>query len=141
LTDVRPGSILGEVLTKASRRRQRKRDIARMTLGAIRFVNGTAALVAPSFVAGRLGVARPASDPSFYPWRLFGVRTAIIGADLWLAPRAERDRAMRFALLIHGSDTIAALIAAAREELPRRQALTTAALSATNTALAVIAQP
>jgi hypothetical protein len=115
--------------------------MARKTLGAIRFVNGTAGLLAPAFVARRLGVEPPASNPSLYPWRMFGVRTAIIGADLWLAPPAARDRAMRFALLIHASDTVAALLAATREELPRRQALTTAALSATNTALAVIAQP
>jgi hypothetical protein len=122
-------------------KRQRVRDAARITLGAIRFVNGAAALVAPAFVAGRLGVTPPQSDPALYPLRLFGVRTVIIGTQLWTAPPDERTRALRAALLIHASDTAAALIAAWREELPRRPALITAAISATNTALAVIAQP
>jgi hypothetical protein len=122
-------------------KRQRVRDIARITLGAIRFVNGAVALVAPAFVAGRLGVARPQSDPALYPLRLFGVRTVVIGAQLWTAPEDERTRALRAALLIHGSDTAAALLAAWRDELPRRQALITAGVSATNTALAALAHP
>jgi hypothetical protein len=124
-----------------SDKRQRVRDVARITLGAIRFVNGAAALVSPTFVARRLGVTPPESGPALYPLRLFGVRTVVIGAQLWAAPQDERTRAVRAALLIHGSDTAAALLAAWREELPRREALITAAISATNTALAALAQP
>jgi hypothetical protein len=128
------------VLSGPSRAVRRRRDAARVTLGLIRFVNGVAALGAPAFVAKRLGVEPPASNPALYPWRLFGVRTAIIGAQLWTAPPDERRRALRVAVVIHASDTVAALTAAVREELPRREALTTAAISATNTALAVLAQ-
>lgn len=128
------------MLSGSSRRHQRRRDIARLTLGAIRFVNGSAGLIAPAAVAKRLGVEPPASNPALYPWRLFGVRTAILGAQLWFAPEDELRRALKQAIWIHASDTAAALMAAARDELPRNKALTTAALSATNTALSVLAQ-
>jgi hypothetical protein len=124
----------------SSRRPQRRRDGARVLLGAIRFVNGTLGLFAPGFLAKRLGVEPPASEPTYYPFRLFGVRTAILGAQLWTAPPDELRRALRLAIVIHASDTAAALTAAARGELPRDKALTTAALSAFNTTLAVLAQ-
>jgi hypothetical protein len=128
------------MLGGSSKGSQRRRDAARLTLGLIRFVNGGAALLAPAAVAQRLGVDPPASDPTLYPWRLFGVRTAIIGAHLWTADGDERRRALLAAVVIHASDTVAALTAAARGELPPRRALATAALSATNTGLAVLAQ-
>lgn len=117
-----------------------RRDKARALLGLIRFVNGSLGLFVPAFLAKRLGVDPPASNPTYYPFRLFGVRTAIIGAQLWTAPEDELRRALKLAVVIHASDTAAALTAAVREELPRDKALTAAGLSAFNTALAALAQ-
>jgi hypothetical protein len=130
------------VANKLSRRSRAKRgrDIARVTLGAIRTVNGAAALVAPRFVAKRTGVEGEAADPTLYPWRLFGVRTVVIGVHLIVAQGAQRRWALKVAIPIHASDTIAALMAALRDELPRKQAYTAVAISATNTVLAVLAQ-
>jgi hypothetical protein len=128
------------MFSSSTRRVQRRRDRARVLLGLIRFVNGTLGLLAPAFLAKRLGVESPESKPTYYPFRLFGVRTAILGAQLWTAPSDERRRALKLAVVIHASDTAAALTAAVREELPRSKALTTAALSAFNTTLAVLAQ-
>lgn len=119
---------------------RRRRDKARALLGLIRVVNGALGLLAPAFLAKRLGVPAPASPPTYYPFRLFGVRTAIIGAQLWTAPPDELRRALKLAVVIHASDTAAAVTAAVREELPRDKALATAGLSAFNTALAVLAQ-
>ncbi len=121
-------------------KRNRRRDGARKLLGLVRFVNGVAGLLAPAALAKNLGVEPPASKPMYYPFRLFGVRTAIIGAQLWVSPEDERDRAVKLALLIHASDTAAAVTAAVREELPREKAWRVAALSAFNTLLAVLAQ-
>lgn len=117
-----------------------RRDAARSLLGLIRFVNGAAALAAPAFVAKELGVERPASDPMLYPLRLFGVRTVVLGAALLSRSEEERRVALRAAPLIHASDTVAALIAAGRGELPRGRALRSVAISAVNTTLAVLAQ-
>lgn len=127
------------MFSSSSGRFGRRSDKARVLLGGIRFVNGTLGLLAPAFLTKRLGVEAPASEPAYYPFRLFGVRTAIIGAQLWLAPPEQRRRDLQLAVVIHASDTAAALTAAVREELPRDKALMTTALSAFNTTLAVIA--
>jgi hypothetical protein len=101
-------------------------------------VNGVLALVAPSWLARRLGVDPKAQPAMAYPFRMFGIRTILIGADLFLRPDLRR-RSLRQAVLIHGSDTAAALITTLKGELPLRQALMAVAISMTNLALAVVA--
>jgi hypothetical protein len=59
-----------------------RRDAARTALAAIRIVNGTAALLAPELLLGRLGVDTTRDPSGAYPFRLFGVRTIVIGLDL-----------------------------------------------------------
>jgi len=113
-------------------------DCAWMALGVIRFVNGILALLAPGFLARRLGV-RPESQPAMlYVFRMFGIRTVLIALDLWLRP-TERRRALRQGILIHASDTTAALMAGLFGQLPARSAATATLISATNTALAIVA--
>ena len=111
---------------------------ARNTLVAIRLVNGTAGLLAPGLLLRRLGVD-PGDRSGHYPFRMFGVRNLGLTADLALLPVEQRDRAVRLAVAIHATDTLVALVSGLRHDLPRRAALLTAALSATNTALAVAA--
>ncbi len=113
-------------------------DVARKILATIRTINGAAGLLAPEALLGRLGV--DAKDRSgTYPFRMFGIRTILIGLDLVLLTGAELRRAEKLAVLIHASDTISAGITTVRGDLPRKQGLVATAISAVNTGLAVIA--
>jgi hypothetical protein len=70
---------------------------------------------------------------------MFGIRTMIIGADLWLLRGEELRRATKVAVLIHATDTVSAAATAVRGDLPRKQALVATGISAVNTALAIAA--
>lgn len=115
-------------------------QLARLTLGAIRLANGTGALLAPEAVGRRLGVDPAANPAAPYVTRLFGIRTVLLGYDLLRGDEATRRRALRVAPLIHATDTAAAVLAGVSGALPRRAALTAAAISSTNTVLALVAQ-
>ena len=107
-------------------------------LGAIRLINGSLALLAPRWLAVRLGV-KPNEQPAvLYVLRMFGIRTVLIGADLWLNPGA-RSRSLRQGILIHASDTTAASMATVFGQLSFRSGVTATAISAINTALAIFA--
>ena len=110
--------------------------VARRLLGVIRIANGSVALLAPARLAERLG-ADPAESPALlYALRMFGMRTVLIGRDVF---RGE-PRAIRAAPLIHASDTIAAALAAASGKVPRRTGIIITAISAVNTVLALAAR-
>ena len=113
---------------------------ARYALGAVRVVNGVLGLVAPTFIARRLGDDQPERNAAaIYGIRLFGVRTIVIGLDLFRPPGEARDRAVRVAPLIHGSDTATVLTLQRRKLLPPQMARPLAAISGINTVLAVLA--
>lgn len=116
------------------------RTLARLTLAAIRLFNGTAALLAPAWLGRRLGVDPAANPAATYVLRMFGVRTVVLGAQLLGPPGPARARALRTGVLIHASDTAAALLAGAAGHLPRRAARLAALISCTNTILAIFAQ-
>jgi hypothetical protein len=107
-------------------------------LAAIRLINGALALLAPRWLARRLRVRAESQPAMVYPFRMFGIRTVLIGADLILRPEA-RLRSLRQGVLIHASDATAALIAGLFGELPLRSALISVSISSVNTALAVFA--
>ncbi len=115
------------------------RSTARKTLGAIRFVNGAAGLFAPELLLNRLGVDATKPQAANYPFRMFGIRTMIIGADLWLLRGEDLRRATKFAVLIHATDTLSAAATAVRGDLPRKQAVVATGISAVNTVLALAA--
>ena len=117
----------------------RAADKARVALAAVRMFNGVGALVAPQAFARRMGAERGAEGPSVHPWRMFGIRTALIAADLLSRDPAVRRHALHVALLIHVSDTISAARAGLAGEMPRRTAILTTSISAGNVALAGIA--
>ena len=111
---------------------------ARQVLAAVRIVNGTLGLFAPRFLIRRLAVDPERDRSGVYPFRMFGVRTIVLGAELLLVDGEELRRATRLAVLIHGTDTLSAITAGIRGDLPRRAALTATLVSAGNTMLAVI---
>ena len=114
-------------------------DRARKTLAAIRLVNGALALLAPRFLIRRLGTDPDRDRSAVYPFRMFGVRTLIIGADLLLLTGEEQRRATKLAVLIHATDTASAATCLVKGYLPRRAGIVATAISGLNTVLAVIA--
>jgi hypothetical protein len=113
---------------------------ARCALGAIRVVNGTLGLLAPGVIIRRFGGAKPESNAAaIYGLRLFGIRTVLIGADLFLLRDAELDRALRSAVVIHASDTATVLSLWRRRQLAPDRARPLLLISGVNTALAVTA--
>jgi hypothetical protein len=113
---------------------------ARYVLGGIRLINGTLGLFAPSVIIRRFGDAKPESNPAaIYGLRLFGIRTVLIGADLFLLRGAQLDRALHSAVLIHASDTATVVSLWRRRQLPAATARPLALISATNTLLALTA--
>ncbi len=108
------------------------------TLATIRVVNGGVALLAPDVLARRLGVDTATSPGLGYGLRLFGVRTVLLGIRLWRAPRRADDADVAETVFVHAADTAAAVVVLARGELPRKGAVIAVAISAFNTALAVL---
>ena len=119
--------------------RGRLPNAARLVLAGIRLVNGTASLVAPATFARRLGVDQEAEPAALYALRLFGVRTVLLGTELLSRNPEVRARALRLAVGIHLSDTIAAGIAAASRQLPAKGAKAAVVTSSVNTVLALVA--
>jgi hypothetical protein len=112
---------------------------ARQLLAGVRLVNGGLALFAPQFLLRRLGTD-PDRDPSgIYPFRMFGIRTVLIGADLLLLTGEQSRRASRLAVVIHASDTASAATCLVKGYLPRRVGVVATLISSVNTVLAVIA--
>ncbi len=112
-------------------------DTARVSLAAIRFVNGAMGLAAPAVAARRIGT--PEHAP-LYPWRMFGVRTVIIAAELLSRDPLVRERAVRLALPIHASDTVSAALGGVLGETSKRTSLMLTTISGTNTVLALLAR-
>ena len=75
-----------------------------------------------------------------YAFRLFGVRTILIGRDLLVLRGEALDRALVAAPLIHASDTVAATLVTVTGQVDRRRGTTLIGISALNTVLALLAQ-
>lgn len=114
-------------------------DAARFTLAGIRIANGATALVAPQKLAERLGVDEAEAGPMGYPFRMFGIRTILIGLELVSRDPTVRGPAVRQAVLIHATDTVSALVTGVTGGLPRKGAVAATAISAINTGLALVA--
>jgi hypothetical protein len=116
-------------------------DYARVGLAGIRLFNGAAALLAPKVLMRQgLGLDPEAQPAVCYPLRMFGVRTVLLGLDLLSKDTDVRERAVRQAVFIHASDTIAAVIAARTKQLPQPAGTKAVLISALNTCLAVAAR-
>ena len=113
---------------------------ARVLLALIRIVNGALGLLAPAVPSRQLAEDPEARPPAYYPFRLFGMRTILIGAELLSRDPDVRDRAVRIALPIHATDTASAALGGLLGEVPARNAWRLVALSGTNTVLAALAR-
>jgi len=133
---------VGAAVSHAGRRASRVGDGARVLLALIRIANGTLGLLAPSVISGPLTESeeREAREPAHYPFRLFGIRTVIIGAELLSRDPYVRERAVRVALPIHATDTASAALGGLLGEMPAKSAVRLTALSGTNTLLALLAR-
>jgi uncharacterized protein YjeT (DUF2065 family) len=114
-------------------------ETARITLSVVRLINGILALFAPNQLGRRLGVATTTSPGLGYAFRLFGVRTILLGVVLLFSRGERRRRAVEQAVLVHGADTAAAITVLRLGELPRNGARLTVGISAANTVLALAA--
>lgn len=112
---------------------------ARKTLAIIRIVNGTAGLLAPEMLLRRLGVDTKKDRSATYPFRMFGIRTIILGLELLVLTGDDLRRAEKLAVLIHATDTVSAAETTVRGDLPAKQGLLATAISSFNTALAIVA--
>lgn len=115
-------------------------DYARIALGCIRLLNGGVALIAPQLLATRLGIDPRTTPAALYVFRMFGIRTVLIAADLLIASGQRRTDAVSQAPIIHASDTIAAAIAMFSGRLPGNSGLMITLISAVNTGLALYAR-
>ena len=113
-------------------------DLARVLLALIRLANGGAALLVPGFLARQIGVDPDANPGVVYVFRMFGIRTVLIGLELFVKTGEERSEAVRRAVLIHASDTLAAYLATLSSNFPQRGRLIIW-ISALNTGLAILA--
>lgn len=108
-------------------------------LAVVRIVNGTLGLLAPQVLLGRLSTDEQAARAGMYPFRMFGIRTILLGIELLTADDVSRRRLARLAVLIHASDTVSAVVSGIRGDLPPRAAVTTTLISSGNTTLAILA--
>jgi len=114
-------------------------NCARLALAAIRLFNGSAALLAPHLLAERLGVKPSDNQAIIYVFRMFGIRTILIGLELLVTDGDALAQSVQRGILIHASDTTAAALAGLTGQLPPRAGVTTTLISATNTMLAIAA--
>jgi hypothetical protein len=116
----------------------RVREYARILLACIRILNGGLALLAPGFLARRIGIDPDANPGALYVFRMFGIRTVLIGAELLIQTGDRRAEALRRAILIHASDTVAAVLATLSGSFPK-EGRAIVWISAVNTLLAIVA--
>jgi len=114
--------------------------IARIVLGIIRIANGALGLFAPRVLLARIDPQSPPSPGGVYAFRLFGVRTLLIGRDLLRPPGDALNRSIAEAPLIHASDTVTATLLTVGRHVPPRSGLMLVGISAFNTVLAVVAR-
>jgi len=112
-------------------------SLARTGLGLIRILNGALGLFAPRVLIGRIDDRQPPSPAAVYAFRLFGVRTILIGRDLLVLRGEALDRALEAAPLIHASDTVTAALITVTGQVDRRRGGMLIGISALNTVLAL----
>ena len=117
------------------------RDKARIWLALIRIFNGAGGLLFPKKLARRVSPGPEPNPAAIYAFRLFGVRTVRIGADLLSGDAEVREHAARQALGIHASDTMTAGMLLLRGLVTKRAGIMLTAISALNTFLAFKARP
>jgi hypothetical protein len=114
---------------------------ARLFLAGIRIFNGAAGLIAPRLLARRISPEPEPNPAAIYAFRLFGIRTVKIGADLLSGDAGVREHAARQAPGIHLSDTMTAAMLLLGGQVTKRAGIMLTAISAFNVFLALKARP
>jgi hypothetical protein len=108
-------------------------------LGVVRLVNGGLGLLLPRVLIRRID-SSDSSPAAVYAFRLFGIRNILIGRDV-LARRGEAlNRSLDEAVLVHGTDSLTAMVLTATGAVPRRPGLLLVAISGINTTLALLSR-
>ncbi|WP_051822868.1 hypothetical protein [Streptomyces sp. NRRL S-1448] len=105
-------------------------------LAGIRLFNGITGLLTPSVLILRLDPDHEPSPAAVYAFRLFGIRTVLLGLAVLTHDGDRLREDLREGVLIHGSDTLTAAMLGIRGQVPARTAVLTTLISATNTVLA-----
>ncbi|MFD8542403.1 hypothetical protein [Streptomyces sp. NPDC059649] len=121
-------------------KRPANRPASVYALAGIRLFNGVTGLLAPSLLIRRLDPDHEPSPAAVYAFRLFGIRTILLGIALLTHDGARLRQDLREGVLIHGSDTATAAMLGIRGQVPPRTAALTTLISATNTVLAATGQ-
>ncbi|GAA1361251.1 patatin-like phospholipase family protein [Streptomyces beijiangensis] len=74
----------------------------------IRLVNGTTGLLALKVFIGRIDPESPPNPAAVYAFRMFGMRTVLLGLGLLTSHGDRLEQELRAAVLIHASDTLTA---------------------------------
>lgn len=111
---------------------------ARQALAAVRIFNGSLGLLAPEVLIKRIDPQHQPSPAAIYAFRLFGIRTILIGADLLVLRGASLRRALYQGVLVHGSDTMTSVLLGLQSKTTPRTATMLAAISAGNVLLALL---
>ncbi|MFF4391828.1 MULTISPECIES: hypothetical protein [unclassified Streptomyces] len=119
-----------------AKQRAARRPTSVYALAGIRLFNGITGLLAPTLLIRRLDPDRDISPAAVYAFRLFGIRTILLGLDLLTNHGQRLQEDLREGVLIHGSDTATAALLGLRGQLPPRTAALTTLISAVNTTLA-----
>jgi hypothetical protein len=130
-------TFVGVTLEEIMASTHRKSSWARYTLASIRLVNGVLGLGAPDLLTRRLATDPQTSPAAIYAFRLFGIRTILLAAELFALRGDELQRALREGVLIHASDAVTAAALGVRGQVPRSVAALTTAISTANVALAL----
>lgn len=115
-------------------------DRARIALGLLRVTFGSLGLLVPRRLAGRVDGVTPSGPAAVYAFRMFGIRTVLIGRDLLREDGPERRQAVLVAPLIHAADTLTAAGLTLSGQVPRRTGVPLVAVSGLNTVLALLAR-
>ncbi|AGL19304.1 hypothetical protein [Actinoplanes sp. N902-109] len=117
-----------------------KTNKARIALGGIRLLNGTLGLLAPDVLIRRIDPGHKDNPAAVYAFRLFGIRTVLLGGELLAARPEEQQRLVRQAVLIHATDTATSVLLGVKRLVPPRTSVMLALISGVNTALAIAAR-
>jgi hypothetical protein len=74
---------------------KRPRDYARILLACIHLLNGGAALLVPGFLARQIGIDPQTNPGVLYVFRMFGIRTVLVGVDLLVQTGGPKPSARR----------------------------------------------
>jgi hypothetical protein len=115
-------------------------DGARIALAVLRLTFGTLGLLAPQVLIRRIEGDDAESPAAVYAFRLFGIRTVLLGRELLVRQGPGLRSSLNEAPLVHGSDTVTATLLTLGGHVPRRSGISLVTISAVNTMLALVAR-